>query len=89
MSVRELTNVATEAFKKLGHYPTLKILDTPIDAGWITGDSAYAGFVRDQVIHLVRNGLVSRDAAVDTVWHELFHYGVRRFLCHGRAARWR
>ncbi len=80
LSVSELTNVATEAFKKLGHYPALKILDTPNDAGVSAGDRTYAGFVRNQIVHLVRDGIVSRDDAVDTVWHEIFHFGLRRFL---------
>ena len=80
LSVRVLTEVAGEAFKKLGHYPTLKILDTPEDAGVATGDRTFSGFVRNQIIHLVRNGIASRDEAIDTVWHELFHYGLRRFM---------
>lgn len=38
------------------------------------------GVTRGGQIHLFRSGLASRRDVVVTLWHELFHYGLRRFL---------
>ncbi len=67
MSVRELTNVATEAFKKLGHYPTVQILDRGVDAGLAADDRVFAGFVWNETFHLIREGIGSEADPVDAV----------------------
>jgi hypothetical protein len=82
LSVRVLTEKAGEAFKKVGHYPAVKILDRGVDAGLSADDRVFAGLVWNETLHLTREGIGSEAEAdaVDTVWHELFHYGLRRFL---------
>lgn len=39
-----------------------------------------SGFVHRGTIHPVREGLAARAAVVRTLWHELPHYGLRRFM---------
>jgi hypothetical protein len=43
-----------------------------------------SGFVHNGKIHLVRSGLRDRDALNRTLFHELLHFGIRRFLPKGQ-----
>lgn len=82
LSVRELSEIAGETFKQLSHHPEFRIIDGLEEVGLSApmDGSVAAGFIMDQRIHLVRSGISSRQDAVNTLWHELFHYGLRRFL---------
>lgn len=79
LSVRVLTEKASEAFQKIGHHAPIQILDRGVNAGLAADDGVFAGFVRNQTIYHVREGLRSEASAIDTIWHELLHFGIRRF----------
>jgi hypothetical protein len=38
------------------------------------------GFTYKGTVHLVREGLPDRAEVLRTLWHELLHFGLRRFL---------
>jgi hypothetical protein len=43
-------------------------------------DGVASGIVHKGRIYLIREGLDGRSAVVRTLWHELLHFGLRRFL---------
>ena len=43
-----------------------------------------SGMVRDGKIHLFRDGLKDVADVEETLWHELLHYGLRRFMSEGK-----
>ncbi|MDP2830266.1 MAG: hypothetical protein Q8O37_16890 [Sulfuricellaceae bacterium] len=45
-----------------------------------TDDGVVSGAVHGGKIHLFRDGLADRSAVVRTLWHELLHFGFRRFM---------
>ncbi len=57
------------------------IRDTARDAGIESADDGVtSGAVYNGRIHLFRDGLTDRAAVVRTLWHELLHFGFRRFM---------
>lgn len=66
---------------QFGHKPEIRVLDTAIGVmpGANDGDRV-AGAVYDGKIYLFRDELASSFDVQRTLFHELFHYGLRRFL---------
>jgi len=57
------------------------VRDTLSDIGVKTADDGVtSGAVHGGRIHLFRDGLTDRAAVVRTLWHELLHFGFRRFM---------
>ena len=83
ISAAELAQVVEERLAKFGHQPPVVIRDSVRD---VLGDRAAndghvaSGMVHDGKIHLFREGIGDSAAATRTLWHELLHYGLRRFM---------
>ncbi len=78
------TVIADEVEKRIGGFaqqPTILIRDTAF--GQLPGvarNDNVAGAVHDGAIYLFRDQLGDRAAVQRTLFHELFHYGLRKFL---------
>lgn len=78
------TVIADEVEKRIGGFaqqPPIRIRDTAF--GQLPGvarDDNVAGAVHDGAIYLFRDQLGDRAAVQRTLFHELFHYGLRKFL---------
>jgi len=79
MSAGEMSQIAEELVGQFAHKPPIRIIDRASEVGLPETVDA-TGFVRDGAIHLVRSGISSRAELVKTFWHEILHYGLRRFL---------
>lgn len=63
----------------------IKILDSATDIGIKPADNGVtSGVVKDGVIYLFRDGLANRAKVAMTLWHEMLHFGVRRFMTQGQ-----
>lgn len=85
MSASKVSQIAEQIVGQLFHKPPIRVIDRasdvlPASAG---ANDNTSGFVFDGTIHLVRSGLGSRADTVKTFWHELLHYGLRRFITKG------
>ncbi|MFM8899145.1 MAG: hypothetical protein ACKOF9_04245 [Burkholderiales bacterium] len=81
ISTGELAQVVEELLAEFVHKAPVRMLDTAL--GVLPGvgqQDAVSGAVYQGRIHLFRDQIPSRAAAVRTLWHELLHYGLRRFL---------
>jgi len=58
------------------------VIDTLADAGIVANpdDVAASGVTFKGRIHLIRDGLADTLAVERTFWHELLHFGLRRFM---------
>jgi N12 class adenine-specific DNA methylase/tRNA1(Val) A37 N6-methylase TrmN6 len=78
------TAIAEEVEKRIGqfaHQPAIRIRDSAVgELPDATSDDRVAGAVHDGAIYLFRDQLPTRMAVQRTLFHELFHYGLRRFL---------
>ena len=80
--------VADEVEQRIGefaHQPPIRIRESaagviPTGATEAAGDSDIAGAVHNGAIYLFRDQLGSRADVQRTLFHELLHYGLRRFL---------
>lgn len=77
----EIRRRVDEAIKGIPHPPYIGIVDRPSDVfednrihDWVMG------FTVNQKVYLARSGIENLDEVETVVWHELFHYGVRRFM---------
>ncbi|MGD9171328.1 MAG: DEAD/DEAH box helicase family protein, partial [Candidatus Thiodiazotropha sp.] len=79
-----LSDVVDNLVDQFAHQPPIRIIERVEDvhaAPLTEGDtSIICGFVRDGRIHLVRSAIPDAATASNTLWHELLHYGLRRFL---------
>lgn len=82
LSAAQLLDLADEVFGKLWHQPKFTVTESLSDlVGYLATDAGRAnGAVRNGVIHLFRDAIGSPFEARKTIWHELLHYGIRRFL---------
>jgi hypothetical protein len=81
MSAGEVAQVVDELLAEFAHDAPVRILDTAV--GVLPGvreQDAVSGAVYQGRIHLFTDQIPNRPAAVRTFWHELLHYGLRRFL---------
>lgn len=81
LSVEAITNEIQSRIGNFAHQPTIQIHDTAEgvlpDA---TRNDRVAGAVYQGTIHLFRDSLRDIEAVRKTLFHELLHYGVRRFM---------
>lgn len=83
LSEHELAQIVEDRIGQFAHQPPVFIRDSLLD---VAGDAAVddrlavSGATFDGKIFLFRSGIASRVEAVRTLWHELLHYGLRRFL---------
>lgn len=81
LSVGLLEEETSKLLKPFSTEIPVLIRDTARSAGIKQADSWVAsGAVHGGRIHLFRDGLADRPAVVRTLWHELFHFGLRRFM---------
>lgn len=81
LSVSEIADIARQATAKFAHEPDIFILDRAdevLPASAVNDDTD--GFTYKGGIYLVRSGLRDAVDVERTLFHELFHYGIRRFL---------
>lgn len=82
LSAAQLSDIVDKVMANLAHQPKVVIVDSladnrgngPDDAGRASGE------VRNGTIYLYRDAIADGHEAVRTLWHELLHYGIRRFL---------
>jgi len=84
LSVGALTQVVEERLAQFRHQLPIVIRDS-VDEVDLRGASENDGAVTSGMTHggrvfLFRDGLTDTGEAVRTLWHELLHYGLRRFL---------
>ncbi len=83
LSAAQIAQVLEERLAQFAHQPKVLIRDTERDVlgGASRNDGiATSGMVYKGDIYLFRDGLPDTAAVSRTVWHELLHYGLRRFL---------
>jgi hypothetical protein len=80
LSTNQLTQVVDNFFRGFGYKPPVLIEGSEL--GVVPGGTAggSAGAVYNGNIYLFRDGIGSVDKAVETLWHEVFHFGLRRFM---------
>jgi hypothetical protein len=78
------TVIADEVEKRIGSFaqqPPIRIRDTAFgELPGVARNDNVAGAVHDGAIYLFRDQLGDRGAVQRTLFHELFHYGLRKFL---------
>lgn len=84
LSVGALAQVIEERLAQFRHQPPVVIRDS-VDEVDLRGASENDGSVTSGMTHggrifLFRDGITDTGEAVRTLWHELLHYGLRRFL---------
>lgn len=80
-SISEVTQVVDDFLAQFAHQAPVVIADSAV--GVLPGASnndVIAGAVHRGRIHLFLDQIPSRPEAIKTLWHELLHYGLRRFL---------
>ena len=81
ISAGELAQVVEGFVGQFAHQAPVIVLDSAVGVlpGVGQGD-AVAGAVHRGRIHLFLDQIPSRTEAIKTLWHEMLHYGLRRFL---------
>lgn len=82
MSIGQLTQTVEEFIDQLAHKPPIIFVDDANDIPGTVAESDVRGAVQGGKIFIVRTAFHRGDTAsvVQTLWHELLHYGLRRFL---------
>ena len=85
LSESVFSEVVEKLVSQFKHHPPVFIHDSirdviPEDAGIDGIDGVTNGMVYGGGIHLFREGAHDAGAVAATLWHELLHYGLRRFL---------
>ncbi len=82
LSEAQFAQVIEERIGKFGHQPPVLIRDSVIDVPHMRQASAgsAAGVTTGGKIYLFRDANATTADVVQTLWHELVHYGLRRFL---------
>jgi hypothetical protein len=88
LSVGALAQVVEERLAQFRHQPPIVIRDS-VDEVDLRGASENDGSVTSGMtmggrVFLFRDGITDTGEAVRTLWHELLHYGLRRFLNQGQ-----
>ncbi|MEK7532821.1 MAG: hypothetical protein AAB542_00105, partial [Patescibacteria group bacterium] len=77
----EIQETVNRLLKGLAHTPIVQIIDRATDV--ISGrveDNWTSGFNTMGMIYLAREGLANDREVELTIWHELLHYGIRRYI---------
>jgi predicted RNA methylase len=81
LSAEEVEQKVADLSKRFAHKPYVRVLGRPSEVFPGAGVHDWTpGFTVNQKIYLARSALTSLDEVEVTYWHELFHYGVRRFM---------
>jgi len=81
LSAEEVEQKVADLSKRFAHKPYVRVLERPSEVFAGAGVHDWVpGFTVNQKIYLARSALTSLDEVEVTYWHELFHYGVRRFM---------
>lgn len=82
LSEAQFAQVIQERTMKFRHQPPILIRDSVIDVPHMRNASAggLAGATTGGKIYLFRDANATTADVVQTLWHELVHYGLRRFL---------
>jgi len=81
LSAQEVEQKVADLSKRFAHKPYVGVLGRPSEVFAGAGVHDWVpGFTVNQKIYLARSALTSLDEVEVTYWHELFHYGVRRFM---------
>lgn len=90
LSVGWISEQAEQLLEPFATTIPLTVLDREGDAPGVAvpaDDRVSSGFNKDGRIRLVREGLPDDAAVLRTVWHELVHFGLRRFLTREQYVR--
>lgn len=79
LSEAAVAQVVEERLAQFSHQPPVLIRDSEADVG-IVSDAVASGMVRGGKIYLFRDGMADTAEVTRTLWHEMLHYGLRRFL---------
>jgi DNA topoisomerase IB len=81
LSTGMLADIVAQAVDQFNHQPPIVMLDSLADVTGRADDRGRAaGMVHQGRIYLFRDELADVFDARRTLWHELFHYGLRRLL---------
>ena len=82
LSQAQFAQVIEERIGQFGHQPPVLIRDSVVDVPHMRQARAgsIAGATIGGKIYLFRDANATTAAVVQTLWHELVHYGLRRFL---------
>lgn len=86
LSEAKFAQTIEERIGRFRHQPPVIILDSVIDLPHMrqTGAGAAKGMTVGGKIYLFRDANATVADVVETLWHELIHYGLRRFLTKGQ-----
>ena len=74
-----LSKIAKKFVRKFTHKPIIIIMDSVKELLPNSVVTA-SGMVMDGRIYLFRDGIIDSSDAEKTLWHEMLHYGIRRFM---------
>jgi len=81
MSSEDIREITSHLLKPFATAIPLRIEDSVIDVAGVNEESNGAsGLLFNGSLYLFRNGLANRSDVVKTLWHELLHFGLRRFM---------
>ena len=81
-----LDQLVENHLSKFAHKPPVRVLDSEVDLSGARAADAEptSGCVYNGTIYLFRDAIADTAGAVTTLWHELLHYGLRRFMVRGQ-----
>lgn len=79
LSEAAVAQVVKERLAQFSHQPPVLIRDSEVDVGTVS-DAVASGMVRGGKIYLFRDGMADTAEVTRTLWHEMLHCELRRFL---------
>jgi|CryBogDrversion2_1035201.scaffolds.fasta_scaffold05806_2 hypothetical protein len=82
LSVGYITQIIDDLTQQFSHEAPILIRDTvgDVDASLVPHSGIISGMFYGGRIYVFRDGMDNTASVHSTLWHELFHYGLRRFL---------
>lgn len=80
ISAAKISEIVENRIGQFAHQPPVHIVDRASDIAQKFSGEPIAGAVYNGRIYLVREGLRNNVEVGQVLWHELFHYGMRRFM---------
>lgn len=80
LSAEQVTEAVADALAKFVHKPVVRVHESVTNLFPGEEPGSTMGVVFNGEIHLFRDAIPNLDAAHETLWHELLHYGLRRFM---------
>ena len=87
LSESSIAEKIDESTGKFAHQPPIFIRDRASDVVTLpagTNDGNVSGVTVNGKIYIFRAGIASSAEVTKTVWHEMLHYGLRRFMTQGQ-----